>query len=121
MNGNKYLLDTNTIIYILKDGISLPYNEYFISIITEIELLSFSKLSKDDEIIIKEALNKFNQISINENVKNTTIEIRKNSKIKLPDSLIIASALSSNSILVTSDKQLLNNDFVKAIELKDIL
>ena len=44
----------------------------------------------------------------------------KNNKIKLPDSIIIATSLKQDAILVTSDKQLLNSDLVKTIELKDL-
>jgi len=120
MNGNNYLLDTNSIIYLLKDGLTLPFNNYYFSIITEIELLSYKKITPQEEGIIKQVLTNFNKLYINEDIKELTIKIRKNSMIKLPDSLIIASSLASNSILVTSDKQLLNNKFVKAIELKNL-
>ena len=41
---NRYLLDTNTIIYALNEGVVLPKGVYHISVITEIELLSFIKL-----------------------------------------------------------------------------
>jgi len=44
MSG-KYLLDTNAIINALNLKIKLPLSNYFISIITEMELLSFPKLT----------------------------------------------------------------------------
>ncbi|WP_407649296.1 PIN domain-containing protein [Aliarcobacter faecis] len=46
-------------------------------------------------------------MNISQNIKEKTINIRKEFNFKLPDSLIIASALENNTILVTSDKQLL--------------
>ena len=47
MNGamNKYLLDTNSIIYALNSSFIFPKYEYLISVISEIELLSYSKLT----------------------------------------------------------------------------
>jgi predicted nucleic acid-binding protein len=120
MNGNNYLLDTNSIIYALNQEFVFPNNRYFVSIITEIELFSYSKLTLEEEHILKSALSYFTTININENIKKHTIEIRKYNKIKLPDSLIIATALDTNSILVTSDKQLLNSNLIKTIEIKDL-
>ena len=116
----KYLLDTNSIIYALNSGFKFPLNEYLFSIITEIELLSYSKLSEEDENILKLALSNFQQISITQEIKNKTIEIRKNTKLKLPDSLIVATAIINHSVLVTSDKQLLNTQLVETIELKNL-
>ena len=118
---NNYLLDTNSIIYALNGSLKLPKNNYFVSIITEIELLSYHKLHKDEEKIIKDILANFINITISQEVKNKTIEIRKNKNLKLPDSIIVASAIVQNAILITSDKKLLNLDFLDVIELKDLV
>jgi predicted nucleic acid-binding protein len=48
------------------------------------------------------------------------IDIRKNSKFKLSDSIIVASALDNDAILVTSDKQLLNSKVVDTVELHQL-
>ena len=117
----KYLLDTNSIIYAINQELSLPKAQYLISIITEIELLSYSKLSSQDEQVLKEVLSKFTTVNITNCIKDKTIEIRKNSKIKLPDSIIVASSLCNSAILVTSDKQLLNSGFVKAVEIGELV
>ena len=45
MNG-KVLLDTNAVIYALNGGLTLPSADYSISIITEMELFSYSKLTE---------------------------------------------------------------------------
>lgn len=118
---NKYLLDTNSIIYALNEGFKFPKHDYIVSIITEIELLSYDKLTKEDENILRLALSNFENINISSEIKSKTIKIRKNSKIKLPDSLIIATAITQNAILVTSDKQLLNSELVETIQLKDLI
>ena len=96
MSGNKlrYLLDTNAIIYILDQGLVLKSrNKYSISIITEIELLSYSKLTRQEYEQIKNALLVFESLNITGAIKEQTIMIRRMRKIKLPDSIIIASAI----------------------------
>lgn len=90
----KYLLDTNAIIYALNKGFKFPKNIYLVSIITEIELTT--------------------------NIKEETIKIRQKSKIKLPDSIIIATAIDQNAILITSDKQLINSQIIETIALEQL-
>ena len=94
LNLTKYLLDTNSIIYAMNNSFLFPPYQYYFSIITEIELLSFSKLTKEDSDLIKLALSNFGAIDLNGEVKEITIKMRKNSNIKLPDSIIIASSLN---------------------------
>ncbi|MFA5455840.1 MAG: type II toxin-antitoxin system VapC family toxin [Sulfurimonas sp.] len=117
---SKYLLDTNTIIYALNQGLKLKNGKYLVSIITEIELLSYSNLTKNDEEILKRLLSQFESIELTKSVKEKTIQIRRDTKLKLPDSIIVASALDNDAILVTSDKQLLNSQVVKTIELHQL-
>jgi len=84
------LFDTNIFIYHLNaephvedlfSGDFLSANNIYYSIITEIELLSFPKLSEEENKIIKGLLEKFLPISLTEEVKEKTIEIKKNLKI----------------------------------------
>jgi len=117
----KYLLDTNAVIYALNQAVKLPINQYQISIITEIELLSFNQLTTEDETVLKNALLHFDIIDISYPIKTKTIEIRKTSKLKLPDSIIVATAVVENAILVTSDKQLLNTQIIETIELNQLI
>ena len=116
----KYLLDTNTIIYALNQGYRFANNRYLVSVISEIELFSYSKLSKKDEDVLKLALGTFKSIELNAKVKEETIKLRKHTKIKLPDCIIIATAIAEEAILVTSDKQLLNSQIVKSISLEEL-
>jgi predicted nucleic acid-binding protein len=120
MSG-KFLLDTNVLISALNKELIFPKNDYFISIITEIELLSFPKLSETEEFILREFLKNFEIQNINQDIKEKAIEIRRKSFLKLPDSLIIATAVYLNAILVTADKQILKyKNFVKMIDFNDI-
>jgi len=104
MSG-KILLDTNAVIYALNGGLILPKADYCISIITEMELFSYSKLTKLEEQNIKNLLSHFKIFNITESIKNKTIEIRKTYGIKLPDSIICATALN-RATLISNDKQL---------------
>lgn len=120
LNLKKYLLDTNAIIYALNEGFRFPKGEYLISIISEIELLSYSGLTSAEEQVLKNAIKNFITIDLNNKVKNKTIDIRKKTKLKLPDSIIVSSAIEYNAVLITSDKQLLNLDLLTVIELSDL-
>jgi predicted nucleic acid-binding protein len=90
---DKYLLDTNTIIYALNSGFRLPKHIYLISIINEIELLSYHKLTNDEEYILKKVLSNFANIQLTHKIKSKTIEIRKKYNLKLPDSIVVATAI----------------------------
>ncbi|MDZ8090569.1 MAG: type II toxin-antitoxin system VapC family toxin [Nostoc sp. DedQUE05] len=104
------LLDTNIVLYFLGGRLvnPLPSGQYFISMITEIELLSYPSLSSDEETQIIDFLNKITVIGIDNDIKNLTITFRKQYKLKLPDAIIAATAKSLNAILFTNDVRLTN-------------
>ncbi len=103
---NHYILDTNVIIYLLGDRLatSLPEGHYSVSIITEIELLSFHLLSDTEERQIRELLQSIEKISLTDDVSRKTIELRRqNNKLRLPDAVIAATTIINNAILLTND------------------
>jgi len=114
MSGN-YLLDTNFVIYGLNNALVLKDGEYAVSIITEMELLSFPKLTTEEESAVKKLLAGFETVDIDLDIKYKTIEIRKRFGIKLPDSIICASAACKDFVLVTNDKRLLQIDGVNSL------
>jgi len=120
MNGN-ILLDTNAVIYALNGGLTFPSADYSISIITEIELFSYSKLTELERENIKRLLNHFKICNIREEIKEMTIEIRKNYGIKLPDSIICATALVNGSVLISNDKQLSKIEGLDVLSLESFL
>ena len=81
--------------------------------LTEIELLSFPGLKESENRLIRELLEKFLPISLTEEIKEKTIEIKKNFKIVIADAVIAASAIVLNASLVTRDEP----DFNKIKEL----
>lgn len=105
-----YLLDTNFVINYLK-GIfeggarkftdSIINRTTFISVITRIELLGWGSIDAKDEIIITEFISDCTVFSLEENIINRTILLRKTNKIKLPDAIIAATALEHNMQLLS--------------------
>lgn len=106
-----FLWDTNTAIYFLQrqlppsaeqiiDSI-LKENLSAISVITEIELLSWRTATAFDIIIMQNFISNSNVYQLDEDVKVQTIEIRKNYKLKLPDAIIAATALALGKTLIT--------------------
>ena len=108
MNGDKYILDTNTILYILSGDETLAdflfEKELYLSIITEMELLSYKKITSTEQQKIVEFVKEMRVVNINQEIKNLVIQIKKESNLKLPDSIIAATAIWLNIPFVTSDK-----------------
>ena len=74
-----------------------------VSEISEIELLSFPKITATEEQIILRFLDVIEVIPMNKDIKEHTIHLRRKYKFKLPDAIICATALSYNLTLVTND------------------
>ena len=104
------LLDTNVVLYFLGGRLlnPLPPGQYFISVVTEIELLSYPSLTPDEEAQIIDFLNKITVVGIDNNIKKLTIAFRKQYRLRLPDAIIAATAKSLNATLFTNDVRLAN-------------
>lgn len=85
------------------------------------ELLSYSKLSEKEKLEIHALLSHFQIIGLGSEVKNLAIKLRQKYSLKLPDSIIVATAIESKSILITSDKQLSKITEVQTIEIKTLV
>jgi predicted nucleic acid-binding protein len=107
MSGNKFVLDTNTVINYLNDNSALPHDgdtEFFISVITELELFSKPNITPDEESIILQFINdNVTVVNIDRRIKNETIAIRRSTKIKLPDCIIAATSIVLGATLLTND------------------
>jgi len=112
MNGSNLLLDSNIIIYYLKGNKTaynlIENNNIFISVITEMELLSYKNLTVKEEKIIKDLLSIFTIIPLKDSIKNKAIQLRKSYDIKLPDSIIVSSAIYLDCSFVSADRKLLD-------------
>jgi predicted nucleic acid-binding protein len=109
MNGAKFLLDTNAVLYLLNGDETLAdflfEKQLYISIITEMELLAYKNITVKEQKLIAAFLNEMTVININNDIKIATIELKKNTNLKLPDSVIAATSLWLKIPFVTSDKQ----------------
>jgi len=115
MNGKKYLLDTNAVIEILQKENHklmdlLRDAEWIgISVISHIEFLAFQGISQEDIDLFEQFLKRITILDIlnsDKRLLDQIIQIRLKYKIKLPDSIIIATANINGADLITSDKQL---------------
>src|SRR2546421_12366804 len=95
MNGLSFVADTNFLIDVHEgkpkvdpflDGIVI------VSVISEIELLGWYKLSEKDKQKLKSLLQDCIIISLTSEVKDLAILIRQQQKIKTPDAIIAATA-----------------------------
>ena len=77
----------------------LLYPNPQISIITKMEILIGS--TTENEELIRKFLNNFTIVSINDDIVEIAVSIRKEHKIRLPDALIWATAKYKNSLLIT--------------------
>jgi len=107
MNGNKLFLDTNIILYLLNGDETLAEflngKQLYISVITELELLAYKGITEQEEKVILDFISQCKIINITNVVKEETIRIRKAYNTKLPDSIIIATALYLDLPLITAD------------------
>lgn len=108
--GMNIVLDTNAVLYFLAGRLvdPLPLADYYISVITEIELLSYPLLNKDEETEIIAFLNDVTVLDLTKDVKKSAIYFRRHYRLKLPDALIVATAYSLKATLFTNDIKLLN-------------
>ncbi|EAZ94089.1 hypothetical protein CY0110_19877 [Crocosphaera chwakensis CCY0110] len=124
MNGMKldYLIDTNIFISLFNDQLSepIPDSQLGYSIITKIELLSFTSLSEEEEKLIRTSLKSLSEISLNSNIADIaekTIQLRQKYNLKIPDAIIVSSAWETQSILITNDQQLKKINEIEIISL----
>ncbi|OIR14290.1 tRNA(fMet)-specific endonuclease VapC [mine drainage metagenome] len=107
--GKKFLIDTNAVLYILNGDEILAEllngEKLYISIISEMELLSYKNITAKEMQQIKSFLSAFVIVNIDDAIRDQTIETKKNSFLKLPDSIIAATAIVLDLPLITSDKQ----------------
>ena len=81
---------------------------FLTSVIVRMELLAKRGLSADDERYIRKFLADLVVAPLDEAVEQKAVEIRRATSLKLPDSIVAATAIVLDAILLTSDERLLN-------------
>jgi predicted nucleic acid-binding protein len=119
MGAAGYLIDTNTIIDFSAKRLPAKAHQYVarviddypqISVINKIELLGFNHVPEE---IIAFTENAF-VITLDDNIVAQTILLRKKYKIKLPDAIIAATALTFDLTIITNN----TDDFKSISELQ---
>jgi len=122
MSGKNWLLDTNIIIYMVKNELDLSLftkenDTLYISSVSYMECLGYNFSNAMEEQIITELCNSFEHILIENKIIKQTIEIRKNHKIKLPDAIIAATAIINKLPLVSHNtKDFIDIDGLKLLD-----
>jgi len=119
----RYLIDTNIIIDHLRIGEEKATNflkevergkiKASISVITEYELLISKKIFPSQKLIIQKLLTLLPLISITPSIVQQAIKFSQKYQLGMVDSLIVATAFKTKSILVTRDKIFSNIKEVK--------
>ncbi|WP_273208670.1 type II toxin-antitoxin system VapC family toxin [Runella zeae] len=120
MNGINLLLDTNVVLYLLNgDTVLESYlqdKNFYLSFISELELLSYKEITPEEEMAVHYFLNESALIDINTGIKEITKQIRRNYRLKLPDAIVAATAIFLGIALISAD-----NHFKQVKELTFIL
>lgn len=115
--GLTYLLDTNSLIYYFQGApqmdpvfrqIERGEARPVVSIITEIELLGFPRLTRQDETRIGALLASFTVVAVDERIARQAVNLKRRHGLKTPDAVIAATALLENATLVTRDQNMLD-------------
>ena len=108
MSGNSLLIDTNIALYLLNGDTTiaelLDGRDVYISFITELELLGFHDITKEERSIIEDFLSNCIIIDLNQSIKEITIDLKQSYKLKLPDAIIAATSQYMNLPLISADK-----------------
>jgi tRNA(fMet)-specific endonuclease VapC len=114
MTGNRYLLDTNAVIALLQGNqqvLQQLQNSGWIgiSIISQLEFLSFSGLTESDRQLFNQFLQQIEIIGLNPaqpDLIDLITQLRQTYRLPLPDVIIAATAIQANASLITADQQL---------------
>ena|SRR3989338_3721344 len=103
-------LDTNAVIYYLKDDADAvelleplirTRTPLFIATITELELFSLPTITAEESNRIEAVLPLFSIFPLDSRIARKAAEIRRMYRLKIADSIIAATALFTNSTLLT--------------------
>ena len=117
MNGlsERCLLDTNAVVSLLRGHgellvLTRQARWVGISIITEIEFRAFPDLAPEDAQLFADFIGRVTVIDLahqDSRLLDQVIALRQNHRLRLPDAVVVASALIHDACLVTADRELL--------------
>ena len=68
--------------------------------------MSYSAITDEEASRVRDFLTKVTVVNLSENVKNEAIALRKKYRLKLPDAIVCATALTIDAVLLSNDAQL---------------
>jgi predicted nucleic acid-binding protein len=113
MSGIEHLIDTNLVIGLLKgheaaialaEQAGLSLDKAAVSQITRMELLSYSKLTADEDHAIRGFLASCQIRMLDETIEEEAIRLRRSGAFKLPDAIVAATAITGSLRLLTLDQ-----------------
>lgn len=120
MSGDNIVADTNLIIHLFNGNTIarevLNGKIIWLSCITEMEVLSFPRLTHKDIRLIRDFFSECIIVELGSDIKQTAISVRSQYGLKLPDAIVAATSLYLNFPLLTMDK-----DFSRVKELDCVL
>ena len=97
MSGIDLVVDTNILIYLTTGNKNIARatrnKDFAISFITEMELRSWPLLTNEEIIVIQKLLSQCRIVSLSDEIKEKAIDIRRKTKLKLPDAIIYFSSM----------------------------
>lgn len=124
-----YLLDNNAISLFFSGQLSengmgfvaeVIDNKPIISVITQIEDLSWITKDKSKEKIVKEFVNDAEIISLSLDIVAQCVKIRRSRKMKTPDAIIAATAIVLQYTLISSDNDFNSIPALKVLNPKEL-
>ncbi|MHB9147787.1 MAG: type II toxin-antitoxin system VapC family toxin [Candidatus Amoebophilus sp.] len=121
----QYLIDNNVISSYLEGNFKESAIQFIsevidqgpnLSVITEIEALSWINPDKSKEAILQAFIEEANILYITHDIVKECVRIRRNKKMKTPDALIAATAIIYNMILLTSDTDFNNIPTLQVVD-----
>ncbi|MEW5973634.1 MAG: PIN domain-containing protein [Pseudomonadota bacterium] len=115
MPGKRYLLDTNALVALLQgDDVLLGMTEQAewlgVSIINILEFMGFHGLTESDRGLLLELASRIHVVDLKHDdhaLMEVIIGLRQRRSVKLPDAIIMASAVMHRATILTRDLQLL--------------
>lgn len=120
--GTDYLIDTNTVIYLLDGKLPVVAETFLggiiddvcqLSVISQIELLSWQAITPESRMLLETFVANCRIIDLSAAVVQQTIQLRQTYRMKLPDAIIAATALVNQCTLISRN----DSDFRKIQEL----
>lgn len=109
--GSRMILDTNVVLYHTQDLLAVPLARgvFSVSFVTEIEVLGFPGISEAEDMeLCRMFRDDISVIGLTPAIKERAIQIRRTHRCKLPDALIVATAIELDVELLTNDLALAN-------------